>query len=312
MQGSRRGKNNGAHGLVAVVATVLFGGCMFDAAARALPSNELELRCWQRHTRERTQVNRAELTAVEFSNLRDGWRVRSPLLVEFAVRGMGVSPAGPTPKPGTGHHHILINKPLPVGIAKPIPFDDHHRHFGKGQTSALLELPPGRHTLRLLFADHEHRPLYVFSREIAVEVLGQRAATPAPQIKEADFDATCKAWYEDQTSSPRPPDGPLFAANLRSGEPVTSPFNLHLGVLGLGVCARGGCPKDTGTFAIEVFDASSRRSVQRHSLDKGITQLTMNLPNGEYVLRLRLVDEAGANLLPPAEHTLRVTGQQAL
>ena len=34
----------------------------------------------------------------------------------------------------------------------------HIIHFGKGQTSTLLELNPGKHTIQLLFADYSHTP----------------------------------------------------------------------------------------------------------------------------------------------------------
>lgn len=34
-----------------------------------------------------------------------------------------------------------------------IPFDDAHKHFGKGQTGVDLELAPGKHTLTLQFAN---------------------------------------------------------------------------------------------------------------------------------------------------------------
>ncbi len=68
---------------------------------------------------------------------------------------MQVAPAGEM-KPGTGHHHILINTP-PIAENHVIPADDQHKHFGKGQTETELSLPPGVHTLSLQFADGAHR-----------------------------------------------------------------------------------------------------------------------------------------------------------
>ena len=279
--------------------------------ALPLPPGEEEQRCWQRYTRERTQVNLREPTAVDFSNLRDGDTVRSPLLVEFAVRGMGVEPAG-MPVTGTGHHHILIDKPLPLNVQSPIPFDDQHRHFGKGQTSTVIDLKPGPHTLRLLFADHEHRPYFVYSKQITVQVAGPRAGATLPKIDPARPEATCPAWYQEERSRPRPADEPLYISNVRAGEALTSPFNLRLGVLALGVCARGHCPEKNGHFSLEVLEAGSRRGVQAHDLVKGTTQINLFVPNGEYVLRLRLLDDRGQNMLPPHELPVKVTGQQAL
>lgn len=113
-----------------------------------------------------------------FTNVKDGDRVRSPFRVGFAVSGMGVSPVAAGAVPNTGHHHILIDMPLPVDIKQPIPFDppseylhQHYKHFGAGQTEAVLNLPPGRHTLQLLFANHAHVPYYIDSRPITIEVL---------------------------------------------------------------------------------------------------------------------------------------------
>lgn len=113
-----------------------------------------------------------------FVNLKDGDKLKSPFRVAFSVSGMGVAPASAGKIEGTGHHHILINMPLPVDIKKPIPFDkpaeflnQRYKHFGKGETEALLDLPPGKHKLRLLFADHGHVPYYIGSKEITIEVL---------------------------------------------------------------------------------------------------------------------------------------------
>ena len=86
----------------------------------------------------------------------DGATVRSPVKVVFGLRGYGVAPAG-VEFPNTGHHHLLIDTGLP-NLSEPIPADDKHRHFGKGQTETVLELAPGEHTLQLLLGDHLHRP----------------------------------------------------------------------------------------------------------------------------------------------------------
>lgn len=54
-------------------------------------------------------------------------------------------------------HHILVNQKVEDPMA-PLPADDKHRHFGNGQTETILTLPPGRHTLQLIFGDHNHIP----------------------------------------------------------------------------------------------------------------------------------------------------------
>lgn len=87
---------------------------------------------------------------------RDGEVVASPVTVRFGLKGMGVAPAGVEAQ-GTGHHHLLIDAEVP-NSGLPIPADDNHRHFGKGQTEATIELAPGQHTLQLLLGDHLHIP----------------------------------------------------------------------------------------------------------------------------------------------------------
>jgi hypothetical protein len=91
-------------------------------------------------------------------NLKDGAEVTSPFLVQFGLSGMGVAPAG-VEKPNTGHHHLLIDaKMTDDEMKQPIPADDTHKHFGGGQTEAMVSLPPGKHTLQLLLADWTHIP----------------------------------------------------------------------------------------------------------------------------------------------------------
>ena len=80
--------------------------------------------------------------------------VSSPVKIVFGLSGMGVAPAG-MDKTNTGHHHLLIDTPLP-DLGTPIPSDDRYRHFGGGQTEVIVELAPGKHTLQLLFADYTH------------------------------------------------------------------------------------------------------------------------------------------------------------
>lgn len=282
-----------------------------QAPAQELPADELEQRCWLSHTRERTRANLRESTAVEFSNLRSGYEVRSPFAVDFAVRGLGVAPAG-VRIDETGHHHLLVDRSLPRSVTGTIPFDPSYRHFGMGQTSTVLELPNGRHTLRLLFADYQHRPYFVFSREIEVTVVGPRAGTPSPKIDPTRFVPSCAAWYADALSTPPPPGDALRLLNVRAGEPLVSPFNLRLGVTGLGVCAVGGKAEKCGHFVLELLDARTRRPVQSHRLTQGATQLNVFIATGDYLARLRLVDEGGSDLLPPHEMPLRVAREESL
>lgn len=103
---------------------------------------------------------------------QDGESVQSPVTVRFGLSGMGVAPAG-IERAGTGHHHLLIDVAELPALDKPLPNDERHRHFGGGQTEATIELAPGKHTLRLIFADHNHVPHDppLISEEVTITVL---------------------------------------------------------------------------------------------------------------------------------------------
>ncbi len=89
-----------------------------------------------------------------FINLKDGQHVKSPVLIQFGLAGMGIAPAGSTNE-GTGHHHLLVDGALPA-TGTPIPMDTSHMHFGRGQTETSVTLPPGQHVLQLALGDGGH------------------------------------------------------------------------------------------------------------------------------------------------------------
>ena len=104
----------------------------------------------------------------------DGEAVSSPVKIVFGLKGMGVAPAG-IKFNNTGHHHLLIDLTELPDANLPIPSDDNHRHFGKGQTEAIIELEPGEHTLQLMLGDHMHIPHdpMVVSKKIKINVKGK-------------------------------------------------------------------------------------------------------------------------------------------
>ena len=107
---------------------------------------------------------------VYFINIKDGDVLKSPFLIQFGLSGKGVAPAG-VDMENTGHHHLLINVPLP-DLTRPIPSDENHIHYGKGQTSDTIELPKGVHRLRLVLGNFAHIPHDdpIISDELIIEV----------------------------------------------------------------------------------------------------------------------------------------------
>ena len=101
---------------------------------------------------------------------QDGETVTSPFKVVFAITGMSLAPAG-DPQPNSGHHHLIIDAPLP-NLDQPLPADARHLHFGKAQTETEVTLVPGQHTLQLMLGDANHIPHEppVISKQITITV----------------------------------------------------------------------------------------------------------------------------------------------
>lgn len=263
------------------------------AWAQNIPDDALQRRCWQSYSAQRTQADLREPVSVTFTNLKSGYVVRSPFWVEFGIRGMGVVPAG-NERDKAGHHHILVDRALPSNHRDKLPFDDSHRHFGKGQTGTALDLSEGKHTLRLLFADHEHRPYFVFSREITITVSGKRTDV-GPRIAPADFDTSCALWYQDTVTAPRTVAKEIYAKNVRSGEQVTSPMRLSLGVTGFGVAPADKAVKDTGHFSVTI--SQSGKIVAQHVWSDGRTESVLDLPRGDVELEPSFLGADGKTLM---------------
>jgi hypothetical protein len=87
---------------------------------------------------------------------QNGATVHGPVTIRFGLKGMGVAPAG-VKFDNTGHHHLLVDTDAgELKLDAPLPATDKIVHFGKGQTETTMTLPPGKHTLELLFADYLH------------------------------------------------------------------------------------------------------------------------------------------------------------
>ena len=90
--------------------------------------------------------------------------------LEFGIKNFNIAPAGHIAC-DSGHHHLLINVPLP-DLTRPIPSDENHIHYGKGQTSDTINLPKGVHKLRLVLGNFAHIPhdTPIVSDELIIEV----------------------------------------------------------------------------------------------------------------------------------------------
>jgi hypothetical protein len=107
---------------------------------------------------------------------QDGAHIKGTFWCRFGLRNMGIAPAG-VRTPNTGHHHLFVDVSEPLEPGQPIPQDKKHLHFGAGQTEALIDLPPGSHTLQLVLGDADHVPFDppVVSRVIHITIVPRDA-----------------------------------------------------------------------------------------------------------------------------------------
>ncbi|MCK5446775.1 MAG: DUF4399 domain-containing protein [Gemmatimonadetes bacterium] len=84
---------------------------------------------------------------------------RGAVTVRLEVEGIVVVPAG-VEQASSGHHHLLVDAPLP-DLDLPIPSEPgRYIHLGRGQTEYVIEeLDVGQHQVIALLGDHVHVPL---------------------------------------------------------------------------------------------------------------------------------------------------------
>jgi Domain of unknown function (DUF4399) len=222
-----------------------------------------------------------------FIDLKDGDRVPIKVLVRMGLFHMGVAPAGYAPPasahrqfPVTGHHHIIVDAPLPPP-GRPIPADDNHIHLGGGQTEAEITLSPGPHTLQLEMGDANHIPTDPPVTSALIHVTAAEPRTPAPADASTSF------------------------IGLRQAQGVSSPIRLYFGLQGMGVAPANSDVPDTGYFNL-VIDAPEPDPDQPMPKDdhhiaftKGDTQTEQRLEPGHHTLQLVFTDTRGRNFDPP-------------
>jgi Domain of unknown function (DUF4399) len=214
-------------------------------------------------------------SGAEFTNLRNGDVVSKPFVAKFGMSAWGIAPAG-NAIALTGHHHLLVDTPLPTTISTPLPFNKNYIHFGKGQMEAIVDLPLGEHTLRLLLADHKHAPYYVYSKQITVTVSDQVPPPPADYGKTPALEIIA------------PEDG----AKLKK----IALIKLHAS--GLNISHAAPKLRDTGYFVLQIqAENAGRTKPEQISLLGGQTEVWLEPPAGNYRLTLRYASPDGT-LIP--------------
>ncbi len=194
-------------------------------------------------TLQKTRTPAPEGAKVFFVDLADGAKLPANATVKFGISGLDVAPAG-IQTPNTGHHHLLIDTPLPA-LDREIPSDPNHLHFGRGQTSADVTLPPGEHTLQLLLGDYQHIPHEppIMSNVVRVTVSETSAADVAQTAAAAG-------------RQPSPPDAAVYFIYPRDGDLIYPRSTIRFGLRNMGIAPAGVVKADTGHHHL-IIDADT-------------------------------------------------------
>lgn len=145
---------------------LILASALFIVACNSSSKQESNSTTPETDTQEETKPDTTAIRSeqkVFFGNLEDGQEITLPFVVQFGVEGMEVEPAVGV-NPDKGHHHLLINQNyVPSNTMVPMGKESEgYYHFGKGQLNDTLTLEkypmltPGRHKLRLQFANGLH------------------------------------------------------------------------------------------------------------------------------------------------------------
>ena len=214
--------------------------------------------------------------SAHFTNLKDGDVVEAPFVARFGLSMRGLVPAGKTAG-RAGHHHLLVNQPLPLDFTKALPFTEKYIHFGKGQMETVLDLKPGKYQLTLLLADQGHIPYFVYSRPVSITVAAQKTGVKPAALQ-----------------------GPARVEMLSPADGSTQrgPFRVLFHASGLNVAHAAAKVAETGHFRLTVERKGARPEVLEFK--GGHTETWLEPPPGEYQLRLELVNNVDGRVMAAA------------
>jgi hypothetical protein len=206
-------------------------------------------------------------TEAYFTNLPADGKIEMPFVLKFGLSGSwGLAPIAKPMGGKSGHHHLLINTILPLDISKPIAFSEKYLHFGKGQMETVLNLPEGKHTIRLLLADHEHKLHFVFSKEQTIFVTKINSHIDQKSLLKKE----------------------VTMLNIKAGTMAKPTFRVQFHASGFNVAHAQQKEKDTGHFRLNLLPDGGGKPVQMR-FTNGQTETWLSPPAGGYTLKLDLV-----------------------
>ncbi|WP_460450356.1 DUF4399 domain-containing protein [Alsobacter sp. SYSU BS001988] len=221
---------------------------------------------------------------VFFVDLKDGQTVPSRFTVKFGAENVDIVAAG-VAKPNSGHHHILVDAPLPP-LDQPIPSDLNHLHFGRAQTEAEIILPAGDHTLQLILGDNDHLP---HNPPIVSEVVHVR-------VDQATV---------EKPRSPAPPGASVSFVGLEDGATIPTKATIRFALAGMKLSPAGASEPMSGHHHLIVdaptpdLDREIPSDPNHLHFGRGQTQVDLALTPGPHTLQLLLGDHEHVPHDPP-------------
>ncbi len=219
-----------------------------------------------------------------FTNLKEGDKIETPYLLKFGLSGgWGLAPISKPARAKSGHHHLLVNHDLPLDFKKALPFTDQYIHFGKGQMEYVLTLAPGTYKLRLLLADKDHLPHFVFNKPVSVTITKKNSTDPKSLQTKA------------------------LSLMLPSGSPARPPLRVQFHASGLNVAHLAQQEPGTGHFRLSIKPVRGGAPVVL-DFPEGQTEAWIQPPVGHYSLELDFLNnlDTTQHLAPSATANLEV------
>ena len=205
-----------------------------------------------------------------FTNLKDDAKIETPFRATFGLSGgWGLAPISKPIDGKSGHHHLLINRDLPLDFNAALPFNEQYIHFGKGQMETVLNLEPGTYSLRLLLADDKHLPRFVYSKPLTITVTRKnKDIDPKSLVKKG-----------------------INLLNIEANSTLKAPFRVQFHASGLNVAHLSQKEKDTGHFRLTLIPEKGGKPAELIMVN-GQTEVWLSPPSGRYAMKLDLVDNS--------------------
>ena len=221
-----------------------------------------------------------------FSNLKDGAQIETPFVLKFGLSRYGLAPITKV-VPHAGHHHLLVNRDLPLNFDAPLPFNAQYMHFGKGQMETVLDFRPGTYKLRLLLANDKHIPYFIYSKPLNVVVTRKREGVDPKTVVQPGVSLLAPA----------------------SGDSVQVPFRVVFHASGMNVGSQEVADKGVGHFRL--VTEKTGVPAERIVFTNGATEAWLAPPAGDYRFRLELVGNGQGDVMSTsAPIEIKVVGRQ--